>query len=62
MIIVTSGTFINNALRYLDSAGNGEDVEIILPNGESLLLRLQKEEPKQPPKQLTSYDILKRYV
>lgn len=38
MIVVTSDTFINNALRYLDSAGNGETIEIILPNGKSLLL------------------------
>ena len=58
MIVVASGTFINNALRYLDSAGNGENVEIILPNGKSLLLSIIKEEPKQP----TSLDMLRRYL
>lgn len=38
MIVATIGKFIDNVLTYTNYANNGEDIEIILNNGDTLKL------------------------
>lgn len=44
MIVVTIGKFIDEALSYTNMVANGEIVEIVLKNGETL--QLTKKEKK----------------
>jgi len=44
MVIVTAGVFVDNAMNYLTMAANGEKVEIILPNKQTLQVKLTENE------------------
>ena len=46
MIVVTIGKFIDESLKYTNIVANGETVEIMLKNGDSLQLTKKENEVK----------------